>query len=101
MGIFTVIFLSFTALLFIYLLFYIFAKREIDRSDEVRKKGNEVYISARAQSLEYLLRMAVASQADRIIVYININAADAKESESIALDFSHNEKYVEIRYTDF
>jgi hypothetical protein len=45
--------------------------------------------------------MAVASQADRIIVYININAADAKESESIALDFSHNEKYVEIRYTDF
>ena len=95
------IFLSFTAILLIYYLFSLFAKREINNSGEVKKEGNEVHIRARAQSLEYLLRMASASQADKIIVHININDTDAKESESIALDFSKDVKYVEICYTYF
>lgn len=101
MGNFTVIFLSFSAVLLIYLLFRrlfaAFAESELRKCRNVRFCEDRVEIYAQGESLEYLLRLALALP-QRTVVYVS-SGAEAELARFIAETM---QKYYdfEIRYKD-
>ena len=103
MGIFTVIFLSLAAVsgayVFSRFLFARFAKKETDRSGLVKRNGGIIEIYAEARSIEYLMRMASASEYEKIIVHIDLTQNDAEETEYVAEALSRKMKNTEIRYS--
>lgn len=82
-----------------YALFLNFAKNEIAKSREVRRREQTFEIYANAESLEFYIRMAMAAEPKtKIIVNINTNCAEAGELEFIAAKFAHKAGNLKIRY---
>ncbi|MBQ9745287.1 MAG: hypothetical protein IJW21_00500 [Clostridia bacterium] len=100
MGTFTVIFLSFSAVLLIYLLFRrlfaMFAESELRKSRCARISRDSVEIYARGESLEYCLRLALTLNR-RTVVFVKKDGSDAELSGYIAEAMQRYYDF-EIRY---
>jgi hypothetical protein len=80
-------------------IFSSFAKREIEKSGKVKRKGGTLDIYADAESLEYYIRMALlADPCATIIVNIDKSSSEAEELEYIAALFARRTRGLKIHY---
>ena len=80
-------------------IFSSFAKREIEKSGKVKRKGRTLDIYADAESLEYYIRMALlVYPRATIIVNIDKNSSEVEELEYIAAVFARSTSGFKIHY---
>ncbi|MGN1095409.1 MAG: hypothetical protein ACI4QR_03375 [Eubacteriales bacterium] len=102
MGLFADIFVSFIAVLLLYVLFRtafsLFAEKELENS-AVRRINDTFVIYAAPESLEYYLRMSLLlDRHTKVIVNIDKNAPDSEELSFIAGNLSKKSDNIKIRY---